>query len=545
MEVFSLKRAQRFCLILFFFAGLLIPLLLIPPSANATSTYTVSNTPVPRTGNGQTLGTVKITISNDEAIKAGDLVEVHLPMNVTIPSAGSIVLESPSGESTIPRDAITVTMFEKSTFRITIARSIAQSSGSSNLYLSLKDITLTDVKSEIQCLFVAPPKSCFSNGSVVVGRLEGSNSSSTSGTADGVVTPMIKTIQPVEQKTGQKIDPIMLQINKSGNIPEGTIITLRLPAGYEWDLSTASLSGYWDFADLGSSTWSLAGDKTAGAQVTFKRSLALVSGTGRIQLQNERINVPGSVAGGTDVECTVDITDSTKKETLIIAHVNVGKEEKSLESITISPRSLSLNAGKQSGLSVKQSPESAGLPAIQWSSSDETIATVSANGTVTGIKSGTAVITAKATDALRDTCTVVVSDIDKPAVSTESRIAVFFINRSDSTINGIKNTLDAPPVIQRQTGRTLAPLRSFSEAIGAKVGWDSAARTILITDGSKTITLTVDSRQVVVNGQTQTMDNPPQILSGGRTYVPLRFISETMGASVVYDPSEKKITVTK
>ncbi|ERN51830.1 copper amine oxidase N-terminal domain-containing protein [Alkalihalophilus marmarensis] len=91
-------------------------------------------------------------------------------------------------------------------------------------------------------------------------------------------------------------------------------------------------------------------------------------------------------------------------------------------------------------------------------------------------------------------------------------------------------------------GRTLVPLRSVFEELGANVIWNQQQKTVTITHGAKKIMLKIDSNQVNVNGQPQTIDVAPTII-GGRTYVPLRFISETIGAVVKWEPASKTAIV--
>ncbi len=92
-------------------------------------------------------------------------------------------------------------------------------------------------------------------------------------------------------------------------------------------------------------------------------------------------------------------------------------------------------------------------------------------------------------------------------------------------------------------GRTMVPLRFISEAFGAKVEWDGATKTVTITWGSKTIKLTIGVYTAKVDGKDVKLDVAP-IIKDGRTFVPIRFISEAFGADVKWDANEKKITIT-
>ena len=82
--------------------------------------------------------------------------------------------------------------------------------------------------------------------------------------------------------------------------------------------------------------------------------------------------------------------------------------------------------------------------------------------------------------------------------------------------------------------RTLVPVRAISESLGADVKWDEATSTVTITRDGKTITLRLDNRTVTVDGKATELDVPPQTMNN-RTMVPLRFVSEALGEKVDYD----------
>ncbi len=76
--------------------------------------------------------------------------------------------------------------------------------------------------------------------------------------------------------------------------------------------------------------------------------------------------------------------------------------------------------------------------------------------------------------------------------------------------------------------RTLIPVRFVSEALGAKVDWDGINRVVTITQPGKVIKLAIDQVDVTVNGQAIALDVPAKIYFD-RTFVPLRFVSEALG----------------
>jgi len=104
--------------------------------------------------------------------------------------------------------------------------------------------------------------------------------------------------------------------------------------------------------------------------------------------------------------------------------------------------------------------------------------------------------------------------------------------------------LDAAPFIKPETGRAMVPLRFVSEQLGAKVDWLKETRQVRITYNETTILLTIGSNVVIVNGQPVEIDSPAEIVNG-RTYVPLRFVSEALGATAAWDETTGKITISK
>ncbi|WP_054403740.1 copper amine oxidase N-terminal domain-containing protein [Paenibacillus solani] len=84
----------------------------------------------------------------------------------------------------------------------------------------------------------------------------------------------------------------------------------------------------------------------------------------------------------------------------------------------------------------------------------------------------------------------------------------------------------------QESGRVQVPLRGIGEALGAKIGFDG--KKVSYTKDNNQIVLTLGSKQALVNGRTVAMDTPAKAIKG-RTYVPLRFVSENLGVPVNWD----------
>lgn len=107
-------------------------------------------------------------------------------------------------------------------------------------------------------------------------------------------------------------------------------------------------------------------------------------------------------------------------------------------------------------------------------------------------------------------------------------------------VDGSPVSFDQAPVIAN--GRVLVPLRGVFERLGATVGWDPASQTVLAQRGATSVSLRIGSPQAFVNGQAQFMD-APALLVGGRTMVPLRFVSQTLGADVNWDAATSTVQI--
>ncbi|HLW49238.1 MAG TPA: copper amine oxidase N-terminal domain-containing protein [bacterium] len=108
-------------------------------------------------------------------------------------------------------------------------------------------------------------------------------------------------------------------------------------------------------------------------------------------------------------------------------------------------------------------------------------------------------------------------------------------------IDGSPVALSQPPVMAR--GRVLVPLRGVFERLGATVTWDALAQTLLAQRGATTVSLHVGATQAFVNGQAQYLDAPPMLI-GGSTMVPLRFVSQALGAAVTWDAAASAVQIT-
>lgn len=107
-------------------------------------------------------------------------------------------------------------------------------------------------------------------------------------------------------------------------------------------------------------------------------------------------------------------------------------------------------------------------------------------------------------------------------------------------INGSIVQPTVAPVIEN--GTTLVPLRIVSQNLGSQVDWNGADRSITITKDGKEILLTVDSKKAVVVGQEKELLLAPKIINS-TTMVPIRFVSENLDAYVNWDSASRTVQV--
>lgn len=112
----------------------------------------------------------------------------------------------------------------------------------------------------------------------------------------------------------------------------------------------------------------------------------------------------------------------------------------------------------------------------------------------------------------------------------------------DTTVFNEDGALQLLAPVHEKSGRSLVPIRFISETLGASVGWNGQSKQITISSGDKKIVLTEGSKVVYVNNEKRTIDVPAEVRNG-TTFVPIRFITEVLGAVVDYDRSTKGIEI--
>ncbi len=109
-------------------------------------------------------------------------------------------------------------------------------------------------------------------------------------------------------------------------------------------------------------------------------------------------------------------------------------------------------------------------------------------------------------------------------------------------VNDAPRGLDAAPVIRNS--RTMLPVRFVAESLGATVGWDGTTSTVTVKTETTSIEIVIGKATAKVNGAEVKLDSPA-FIEKSRTYLPVRFVAENLGAEVAWDGATSTATLTK
>lgn len=91
-------------------------------------------------------------------------------------------------------------------------------------------------------------------------------------------------------------------------------------------------------------------------------------------------------------------------------------------------------------------------------------------------------------------------------------------------------------------GSTLVPIRIISETLGAQVEWNSRSKKVKITHHDTRIEMTIGNPMVKVNELSQKILAAP-VIRNGSTMLPIRFVGEALGAKVDWNEETKTVSV--
>jgi hypothetical protein len=157
------------------------------------------------------------------------------------------------------------------------------------------------------------------------------------------------------------------------------------------------------------------------------------------------------------------------------------------------------------------------------------------SATIAQLEEGSNLITIIASDPVGNTATKALS-----VTYSSNRLIRMKIGSTTALAGSDTLTLPVAPIIKNST--TFVPLRFVGEAFGASVQWDGIFQLVDIALSGRTIRLQIGNKTAVVNGKNVVLNLAP-FLQTGTTMVPIRFVSEVLGATVVWDGATKTVSI--
>lgn len=124
------------------------------------------------------------------------------------------------------------------------------------------------------------------------------------------------------------------------------------------------------------------------------------------------------------------------------------------------------------------------------------------------------------------------TNTDKPA-ATATKTIILQIGSTAVLVDDQAIINDVAPVIRND--RTLVPIRVITEALGGQVAWNEAAKEVTLTVNGKEIKMTI--------GKVLEKYGVAPVIIGGRTFVPVRFVADELGAVTTWDDATKTVTI--
>ena len=306
--------------------------------------------------------------------------------------------------------------------------------------------------------------------------------------ANGKVTAVAEGTATITAKAGNKSATCSVTVTKNVVAVESVTLDKSSLELTEGETATLTATVKPDNATNKTVTWS-----------SSNASIATVDQNGKVTAVAEGTATITAKAGEKTATCTVAV----KKNVVAV------------ESITLDKSSLELTEGETATLVATVKPDNATNKTVTWSSSNASVASVDANGTVTAVAEGTATITAKAGDKTA-TCTVTVK---KSVVAVESVTLDI-----TSTILNIGETLTLTATVKPDDATDKTVTWSSSNSSVATVDANGkvtavAQGTAIVTAkaGDKTATCTVIVMKTDIPVESITLDITFTILNTGET----------------------------
>ena len=125
------------------------------------------------------------------------------------------------------------------------------------------------------------------------------------------------------------------------------------------------------------------------------------------------------------------------------------------------------------------------------------------------------------------------ADANQNSAAEKSKVIKLQIGSRIVNVDNEAVIYDAAPVIRND--RTLVPIRIITEALGGKVDWNGATKEVTLSINDKEIKMTI--------GKALEKYGVAPVIIDGRTFVPVRFVADELGANVAWDDATKTVTI--
>lgn len=250
-----------------------------------------------------------------------------------------------------------------------------------------------------------------------------------------------------------------------------------------------------------------------------------VVGTGTTRITASVTENKNFVAGTTEFDLTVKKKSSSSSDTAAPTYgVSTSKTENG--KLTISPEKA--EAGEK--VTIKATPDSGyQLDKVTVKDKDNS------NVKLTKVNDNEYTFTMPKGKVSVDATFVQKDAADDNSAAEKSKVIKLQIGSRIVNVDNEAVIYDAAPVIRND--RTLVPIRIVTETLGGKIDWNGV---------TKEVTLNIDGKEIKMTiGKTLEKYGVAPVIIDGRTFVPVRFVADELGATVAWDDATKTVTIAK
>lgn len=121
-------------------------------------------------------------------------------------------------------------------------------------------------------------------------------------------------------------------------------------------------------------------------------------------------------------------------------------------------------------------------------------------------------------------------------IAAELEYTALYVGSNKAYVNDIEKQIDEDNTeveVFTENDRSYVPVRFISESYEGSVEWVQETQTVNITFADRIISLTIGKTEIIINGETKALDVAP-IIRNDRTFLPLRACTEAIGKEVFY-----------